>query len=38
VLLLLFHPTPDPADIYRSLRDESTQWLAVHLATLLSSG
>ena len=37
-VLLLFHPTPDPADIYGSLRAESTQWLIVHVGTLLFIG
>lgn len=34
-LLLMFHPNPDPDDIYGSLRDETTRWLAVHGATLV---
>lgn len=37
-VLLLFHPAPDPADIYGSLRAESTQWLIVHVGTLLFIG
>jgi hypothetical protein len=37
-VLLMFHPAPDPDDIYGSLRDESTQWLVVHVGTLLFIG
>jgi hypothetical protein len=37
-VLLMFHPAPDPSDIYGSLRDESTQWLVVHIGTLLFIG
>jgi len=37
-VLLMFHPAPNPGDIYGSLRDESTQWLIVHLGTLLFIG
>jgi uncharacterized membrane protein YiaA len=36
--LLMFHPAPDPDDIYGSLRDEATQWLLVHVGTLLFIG
>ena len=37
-VLLLFHPAPDPDDIYGSLRDEPTRWLTVHVGTLLFIG
>jgi hypothetical protein len=36
--LLMFHPAPNPDDIYGSLRDEATQWLLVHVGTLLFIG
>jgi hypothetical protein len=36
--LLMFHPAPDPDDIYGSLRDEATRWLVVHVGTLLFIG
>ncbi|HJV12563.1 MAG TPA: hypothetical protein VJ625_01620 [Propionibacteriaceae bacterium] len=35
-VLLMFHPAPDPNDIYGSLRDQATQWLVVHFATCCS--
>jgi hypothetical protein len=34
-VLLVFHPNPDPDDIYGSLRDDTTRWLLVHGGTLL---
>jgi hypothetical protein len=37
-VLLLFHPAPDPDDIYGSLRDEPTRWLVVHFGTLVFIG
>jgi hypothetical protein len=37
-VLLMFHPAADPNDIYGSLRDQATQWLVVHFATLLFIG
>jgi hypothetical protein len=37
-VLLMFHPAPDPNDIYGSLRDQATQWLVVHFGTLLFIG
>lgn len=37
-VLLLFHPNPDPGDIYGSLRDQADRWLIVHLGTLLFIG
>jgi hypothetical protein len=37
-VLLIFHPAPDPADIYGSLRDEPSRWLLVHFGTLLFIG
>jgi hypothetical protein len=37
-VLLMFHPAPNPDDIYGSLREESTTWLIVHFGTLLFIG
>ncbi|WP_328475619.1 hypothetical protein OHA21_19795 [Actinoplanes sp. NBC_00393] len=37
-VLLLFHPNPDPGDMYDSLRDEPGRWLTVHLGTLFLIG
>jgi hypothetical protein len=37
-VLLLFHPNPDPGDIYGSLHHEVDRWLAVHLGTLVFIG
>jgi hypothetical protein len=34
-LLLLFHPAGDATEMYATLRDELTPWLAVHLGMLL---
>jgi hypothetical protein len=34
-LLLLFHPGGDATEMYSTLRDELTPWLAVHLGMLL---
>jgi hypothetical protein len=36
--LLVFHPAPDPGDIYWSLRDDPGRWLAVHVGTLFFIG
>jgi hypothetical protein len=33
-VLLAFHPTPDDADIYGSLRDEATRFIVVHLGSI----
>src|SRR5262245_59791530 len=33
-VVLLFHPVHDPGDVYGSLRDQTTAWLTVHIATL----
>jgi hypothetical protein len=32
--LLMFHPAHDPADVYGTLRDQTTAWLVVHIGTL----
>lgn len=37
-VLLLFHPNPDPGDVYGSLHHEVGRWLAVHLGTLVFIG
>ena len=37
-VLLLFHPVPDPGDIYGSLSPSPEQWLAVHVGTLFFIG
>jgi hypothetical protein len=37
-VVLLFHGSPDPDDIYGSLRDEATRLTAVHLASLVFIG
>jgi hypothetical protein len=37
-VLLLFHPNPDPGDMYGSLRDESGRWLVVHVGTVVFIG
>ena len=37
-VLLLFHPNPDPGDVYGSLHHEVDRWLAVHLGTLVFIG
>jgi len=36
--LLVFHPAPDPGDMYGSPRDEPGRWLAVHVGTLFFIG
>ena len=36
--LLVFHPAPDPGDMYGSLRDEPGRWLVVHVGTLFFIG
>jgi hypothetical protein len=37
-VLLLFHGAPDADDIYGSLRGEATEWMVVHLGTLVFVG
>lgn len=37
-VLLLFHPGPDPGDMYGDLRDQATRWLVVHVGTLVFIG
>lgn len=37
-VLLLFHPAPDPNDIYGSLSGDATAMIVVHLGTLLFIG
>jgi hypothetical protein len=34
-VLLLFHPSGDPDEIYLSIRDQVTAWLAVHIGMML---
>ena len=37
-VLLLFHPAPDPDDLFGSLRQQATTWVTVHLGSLLFIG
>ena len=34
-VLLFFHPSGDPDEIYLSIRDQVTAWLAVHIGMML---
>jgi len=37
-VLLTFHGSPEPDDVYGSLQDEATKWLVVHGGTLVFIG
>jgi hypothetical protein len=37
-VLLVFHPAPDPADVYGSLRGDATAMVVVHAGTLVFIG
>jgi hypothetical protein len=37
-VLLIFHPAPDPADVYGSLRGDATAMVVVHAGTLVIVG